>query len=96
MGTVTALSFCTVILLFQPAAPIAQTQLGKPGEPAPAAPVAQSSAPATAPVTAAPANPTPPAPAPAAAVATPAPVTAPATPAETGGRVAAFWVLLPN
>jgi hypothetical protein len=94
MGTVTVLSFCTVILLFQPAAPIAQTQLGKPGEPAPAAPVAQSPAPA--PVTAAPANPTPPAPAPAAAVAPPAPVTAPAAPAETGGRVAAFWVLLPN
>lgn len=84
MGTMAAISFCTVVLLFQPQPSISQTQLGKPGEPAPLA------QPAPPPAAAAPVTAPPPVPA---AVSSPAP-SAPVH--DSGGRVAAFWVFLPN
>ena len=90
MGMLGAISVCTVLYLFQPPATVTQTPLGKPGEPAPVVTPAQPVAsPAPAPAPPAPVQPTPPAP-------PPAPAAASTASQGSGGRVAAFWVILPE
>jgi hypothetical protein len=98
MGTVTAVSFCSILLFYQP--PISQSPLGKPGDPAPrTAPAPAQMAPAPPapvqqpqPVPAAPAQQQP-RPAPMAAQAAPPAASRAGDPTK---RVAAFWVVFPN